>query len=139
MSIAINNRINLNNTNVNNGQDPLSINVKKNNKKTKVPILLATYNGEKFLQEQLDSIINQKYKLWEILIHDDGSFDNTIKILEYYTKNYPKKIGLLIDQKIFSSASKNFFHLIENLWKQFQQKPALFPGDIFPIFDRQFF
>ena len=62
MSIAINNRINLNNTNVNNGQDPLSINVKKNNKKTKVQILLATYNGEKFLQEQLDSIINQELK-----------------------------------------------------------------------------
>ena len=70
MSIAIYNRINLNNINVNNGQEDLLINVKKHNKKTKVQILLATYNGEKFLQEQLDSIINQKYKSWEILIHD---------------------------------------------------------------------
>ena len=53
----------------------------KNNKNNpKVQILLATYNGEKFLREQLDSIINQEYKLWEILIHDDGSDDNTILI-----------------------------------------------------------
>ena len=92
--------------------------MKKNNNKTKVQILLATYNGEKFLQEQLDSIINQKYKLWEILIHDDGSSDDTISILNRYQNNYPKKIRLLTDQKIFSSASKNFFHLIENRSKE---------------------
>ena len=91
MSIAIYNRINFNNINVNNRQEDLLINVKKNNKKTKVQILLATYNGEKFIQEQLDSIINQKYKLWEILIHDDGSYDYTILILNEYQNNYPKK------------------------------------------------
>ena len=87
--------------------------MKKKNKSPKVQILLATYNGEKFLPEQLDSIVNQEYKLWEILIHDDGSVDNTMSILKKYQKNYPKNIKLLIDQKIFSSASKNFFHLIE--------------------------
>ena len=82
--------------------------------KKKVQILLATFNGEEFLCQQLDSIINQEYKLWELLIHDDGSFDNTISILNEYQNNYPKKIRLLNDQIIFSSASKNFFHLIEN-------------------------
>ena len=87
--------------------------MKKFYKDPKVQILLATYNGERFLQGQLDSIVNQEYKFWELLIHDDGSIDNTIKILKYYAKNYPKKIRLLIDQKIFSSASKNFFHLID--------------------------
>ena len=84
------------------------------NKNPKVQILLATYNVEKFLREQLDSIINQEYKSWEILIHDDGSNDNTILILSEYQNNFPNKIKLLIDKKIFSSASKNFFHLIEN-------------------------
>ena len=87
--------------------------MKKVNKTPKVQILLATYNGEKFLREQLDSIVNQEYKLWNLLIHDDGSVDNTISILNEYQNNYPKKIRLLIDQKIFSSASKNFMHLIE--------------------------
>ena len=52
--------------------------MKKVNRKIKVQILLATYNGEKFLRELLNSIINQEYKLWELLIHDDGSIDNTI-------------------------------------------------------------
>ena len=88
--------------------------MKKVNRKIKVQILLATYNGEKFLRELLNSIINQEYKLWELLIHDDGSIDNTILILNEYQNNYPKKVRLLIDQKFFSSASKNFFHLIEN-------------------------
>ena len=90
----------------------------KINKSTKVQILLATYNGERFLREQLDSIINQEYKLWEILIHDDGSNDNTISILKEYQNKYPKKVKLLIDKKIFSSASKNFFHLIKNRSKE---------------------
>ena len=90
----------------------------KKNKSIKVQILLATYNGEKFLREQLDSILNQEYKLWELLIHDDGSKDNTILIIKEYQNNYPQQIRLLIDQKIFSSASKNFFHLIEHRSKE---------------------
>ena len=90
----------------------------KTNKKPKVQILLATFNGGKFLNEQLDSIINQEYKSWELLIHDDGSLDNTISILKEYQNNYPKKIKLLMDTKIFSSASKNFFHLIEHRSKE---------------------
>ena len=88
--------------------------MKKINKNPKVQILLATYNGENFLSEQLDSIVNQEYNFWELLIHDDGSIDNTFKILNEYKSNYPEKIRLLIDQRIFSSASKNFFHLIDH-------------------------
>ena len=92
--------------------------MKKINRNIEVQILLATYNGEKFLREQLDSIINQEYKFWQLLIHDDGSHDNTLFILNEYQNNYPKKIRLLYDKKIFSSASKNFFHLIENRSKK---------------------
>ena len=88
--------------------------MKKISKNPKVQILLATYNGQKYLREQLDSIINQEYKLWELLIHDDGSIDNTINILNEYQDKYPKRIKFLNDQKVFSSASKNFFYLIEN-------------------------
>ena len=56
----------------------------KISKTPKVQILLATYNWERFLREQLDSIINQEYKSWELLIHDDGSVDNSISILNEY-------------------------------------------------------
>ena len=92
--------------------------MKKINKNLKIQILLATYNGEKFLSKQLDSIINQEYRLWDVLIHDDGSIDNTISILNEYQNNYPKKIILLNDKKLFSNASKNFFHLIKNRSKE---------------------
>ncbi len=88
--------------------------MKKIFKNPKVQILLATFNGEKFLRQQLDSIINQEYKIWELLIHDDGSTDDTINILNEYQNKYSKIIKLLNDQKTFSSASKNFFHLIKH-------------------------
>ena len=88
--------------------------MKRINNNPKIQILLATFNGEKFLREQIDSIINQEYELWHLLIHDDGSVDKTISILNEYQNNYPKKVRILNDQKTFYSASKNFFHLIEN-------------------------
>ena len=47
-------------------------------------ILLSTYNGEKYLKEQLDSIFSQSYKNFEIITRDDGSNDETINILKSY-------------------------------------------------------
>ena len=49
-----------------------------------VSVVLCTYNGEKYLEEQLNSIINQTYKNLEIIISDDCSTDSTISILEKY-------------------------------------------------------
>jgi len=55
-----------------------------------VTILLSTYNGELFLDEQIDSLLNQTYDDWELLIRDDGSTDNTISIIKYYADDNPK-------------------------------------------------
>ena len=52
----------------------------------RVDVLVATYNGEKYLREQLDSIINQTYKNIRILISDDCSKDKTQEILQEYEK-----------------------------------------------------
>ena len=52
--------------------------------KEKVDVLVATYNGEKYLREQLDSIIKQTYKNIRILISDDCSKDRTQEILQEY-------------------------------------------------------
>ena len=49
-----------------------------------VCVLLATYNGEKYLREQLDSLLCQKGVKVEILVRDDGSTDGTTAILEEY-------------------------------------------------------
>ena len=61
--------------------------------KTRVQILLSTYNGEKYLEEQLDSILNQKgdFSL-KILVRDDGSKDGTLEILEKYSKKIEMQI-----------------------------------------------
>ncbi len=46
----------------------------------KVAVIMSTYNGEKFVREQLDSILNQTYPNIEIVVRDDGSKDDTVKI-----------------------------------------------------------
>ncbi|EKT4181911.1 TPA: glycosyltransferase family 2 protein [Campylobacter jejuni] len=57
-----------------------------------VAVLLATYNGEKYLKEQIDSILNQTYKDIKIYIGDDCSKDSTIDIIKTYKDLYPDKI-----------------------------------------------
>lgn len=54
----------------------------------KVAIIISTYNGEKYLKEQLDSLINQTYSPIDIYIRDDGSKDNTVNILNEYKEKY---------------------------------------------------
>lgn len=50
----------------------------------KVIVLLSSYNGQEYLREQLDSILNQSYGNIELLVRDDGSTDDTLSILEEY-------------------------------------------------------
>lgn len=49
-----------------------------------IAVLMSTYNGENYLKEQIDSILNQTYSDFEIYIRDDGSTDGTKKIVESY-------------------------------------------------------
>ena len=53
-----------------------------------VMVLMSTYNGERFLREQLNSIINQKNVVVYLLIRDDGSTDETCRILSEYASKY---------------------------------------------------
>jgi glycosyltransferase involved in cell wall biosynthesis len=59
-----------------------------------VVILLATRNGATFLQEQLDSYRAQTYSNWELLASDDGSTDDTIKIIEEFARQVPQRVLL---------------------------------------------
>ena len=52
-----------------------------------VTVLMSTYNGEKYLAEQIESILNQKNCKVNLIVRDDGSSDNTCEILEQYQKN----------------------------------------------------
>jgi glycosyltransferase involved in cell wall biosynthesis len=55
----------------------------------KVSVVLATYNGEKFIREQLNSILAQSIRPYEIIIMDDASLDGTKEILTAYAVQYP--------------------------------------------------
>ena len=53
-----------------------------------VSVAMTTYNGERFLQQQLQSILDQHYKNIEIIISDDGSTDSTIDIIKLFQNTY---------------------------------------------------
>lgn len=77
-----------------------------------VCILLATYNGEKYIEQQIDSIINQTHSTWRLIIRDDGSSDNTLSILKKIISK-DKRIELLVDEKSNLGAFRNFHRLTE--------------------------
>ena len=54
-----------------------------------VSVVMATYNGEAFIAEQIDSLLAQSYAPIELIICDDGSSDNTVEIIESYMKEHP--------------------------------------------------
>lgn len=75
----------------------------------KVIVLLSTYNGEKFIKEQLDSILNQTYSNMKIFVRDDGSTDKTKTILEKYQKE--GKIELIEGTNL--GFWRSFFELLQ--------------------------
>ena len=77
-----------------------------------IAILMATYNGGKFLREQIDSLFAQTYQDWHLYVHDDGSNDNTVDIVQEYIENYPNKITLM-DYPPQGGACKNFLSMLE--------------------------
>ncbi len=92
---------------------------------TQVAILLATYNGERFIKDQLDSILNQTYQNFVCYIHDDGSTDRTVDILKKYVSKYPKKIKLL-EYQGKKGAVGNFLSLIDYAVEHCREQYYLF-------------
>lgn len=81
----------------------------------KVAVLLAAYNGEKYIQEQIESIVNQVDVDIYIYISIDASTDKTLEICKQLQKIY-KNIFIINDgKKRFGSAGKNFYYLIKNI------------------------
>jgi glycosyltransferase involved in cell wall biosynthesis len=83
------------------------------NTNDKVAILLCTYNGETYLKEQIDSIINQTYKNWVIYVSDDGSTDGTFGILEEYRRQLGED-RLFITQGPRKGFAWNFISSLQN-------------------------
>ena len=78
-----------------------------------VDILMATYNGEKYLKEQLESILNQTYTNIRLLINDDCSTDKTIEILKEYEQK-DNRIYVQYNKENLGSI-KNFENLLSRV------------------------
>jgi glycosyltransferase involved in cell wall biosynthesis len=79
---------------------------------------MATYNGEKFLNQQIDSICNQTNKDWTLYIRDDGSVDSSLSIIKTYQNKYTN-IFLLEDNQLHRGAKDSFIWLLENVESEY--------------------
>jgi glycosyltransferase involved in cell wall biosynthesis len=83
----------------------------------RVSVVMCTYNGEKYLREQIDSILNQTYPIHEIIIQDDCSTDSTWRILKEYASNNP--IIKLYQNKENLTWNINFFDACQKVKGEF--------------------
>lgn len=93
-----------------------------------VSIVMCTYNGARFLAEQLDSLLSQTYPVDEIIIQDDASTDDTLRILQHYAaanpmiKIYNNENGHGVNNNFFSAlkrASNDFIAICDqdDIWE----------------------
>lgn len=82
----------------------------------RVSVAMTTYNGEKYIKEQIDSILNNLKENDELIISDDGSTDKTIEIIKYYQKK-DERIKLVNGPH--KGVKKNFENAIRNCVGQY--------------------
>jgi glycosyltransferase involved in cell wall biosynthesis len=80
-----------------------------------ISILMGTYNGEKYLHQQIDSLLIQTEKNFTLHICDDASTDGTWEILSSYAEKFPEKIKISQRQKNSGSPKHNFLDLMLNI------------------------
>lgn len=78
-----------------------------------IRILLAAYNGEAYLRQQLDSVLAQTCRDFQLIVSDDQSRDETPRILEEYAEKYPDQILYYRSGLRFGSAQGHFMHLLK--------------------------
>ena len=79
-----------------------------------IDILLAIYNSERFLHEQIASIFNQSYKHWKLIVRDDGSKDNSEILIRDYARRYPEHVRQITDTPNNLGACQSFAKLLEH-------------------------
>ena len=114
----------------------------------KVSVVMCTYNGEKYLREQIDSILGQTYPIYELLIVDDCSVDSTMDILVEYQNLYPNvhivkngcNLGVQENfRKAFFLAKGEFIAIADqdDIWKPYKIADLVsYIGDNYLIFSK---
>ena len=77
-----------------------------------ITILMATFNGARFLQAQLDSLLIQTHANWSLVVSDDGSRDGTLDILRAFDRAHPARNLRLLKGPGAGSATQNFMSLL---------------------------
>ncbi len=80
---------------------------------TQVDIALATFNGELYLPEFLDSLIRQTHSNWHLYAGDDGSTDRTVELLKEFSVSHPNKITILGTAEERLGAQANFSRALQ--------------------------
>ena len=94
---------------------------------------MINYNNARYIQEAIDSVINQTFKEWELIIIDDASTDNSIDIINTYLINHPKQIKLISHterQGIAKSRRESVNLINSNLFGILDSDDALLPEAI---------
>lgn len=98
--------------------------------KVKIDVLMATYNGEKYLREQLDSILEQSYGDFRLLISDDGSEDATREILNEYVGKDSRVVVFLQNKNVGSTRNFEFLmKKVENECFMFSDQDDIWQND----------
>lgn len=84
----------------------------------KIVVLMSTYNGEKYIKEQINSILSQKGVDVFLIVRDDGSSDHTIDILEEYKKNTS---SFEFIKGVNCGSTHSFSKLLEYAYQKFNQ------------------
>lgn len=95
----------------------------------RIAIMMASFNGERFLAEQLRSITQQDHVHWDLWISDDGSEDRTLETLEAFSKGFsdfaileavtlPKKQLIFLLHGPRRGVAANFYHLVESVYQR---------------------
>lgn len=80
-------------------------------------ILMSTYNGERYLRQQIDSILGQTDREWRLLVRDDGSTDGTQAILSDYAQAHPERICVMESKQHNLGAKRSFEELLAHAEK----------------------
>lgn len=73
----------------------------------KVTVIITNYNYEKYISEAINSVLNQEYRDFEVIVIDDGSTDGSKEIIEEYKRQYPKIIKVMYKENGGQSAAIN--------------------------------
>jgi len=77
-----------------------------------IDVLMATYNGERLIAEQIESILRQSHQDWKLTVRDDCSTDGTCAIVRDYARRHPDRIVAQERPTASRSAQRNFLEML---------------------------